>query len=283
MKNECYIVRDLLPSYIDQLCSEESSRFVEQHIDTCEHCAQLLQQMRVELVTKDQTEIPARLEQKKPFQKISHFFNAQKNFTNFLSVSFWAALILTIVFFIYSFNVLSDLNDEQEEAQVIEEQKQDIMDKAFEVLSTQTNIDETALQAVFQEYSGQLEHLAVFSTENMEDDFTHLQKGPTNTFPLDYSQAVLVIGDGGKITEPIIPNDYDIGTVAMANDQWIVQYEYQESYLETIENAHQTKHYAPSYWTVFQLPIVFIIITVFILGNWLFQRRITKPVKNMLN
>ena len=39
MKNECYIVRDLLPSYMDQLCSEESARFIEQHIAACEQCA----------------------------------------------------------------------------------------------------------------------------------------------------------------------------------------------------------------------------------------------------
>ena len=83
MKNECYIVRDLLPSYIDQLCSEESSRFVEQHIDTCDQCTQLLEQMRAEFDTKEQPEIPDRIEQKKPFQKVSHFFNAQKNFTFF--------------------------------------------------------------------------------------------------------------------------------------------------------------------------------------------------------
>ena len=69
----------------------------------------------------------------------------------------------------------------------------------------------------------------------------------------------------------------------MANDQWIVLFEYQQAYLETVETAHKIKHYAPSNWTVFQLPIVFIIITMFILGNWLFLKRITKPVKNMLN
>jgi hypothetical protein len=180
--------------------------------------------------------------------------------------------------------VLSELNDEREKAQVIEQQKQDIMEKTFSVLSTPANIDEIALQAIFQEYSGQLEYLAVFSTENIdEDDVIFLQEGPKNFFPIDYSQAELVIGENGKITETIIPNDYDIGTVAMANDQWIVQYEYQESYLETIENAHQIKHYAPSNWTVFQLPIVFIIITAFILGGWLIQKRITKPVENILD
>ena len=64
--------------------------------------------------------------------------------------------------------MLSELNDEREKAQVIEQQKQDIMEKTFAVLSAQANIDEIALQAVFQEYSGQLEHLAVFSTENIK-------------------------------------------------------------------------------------------------------------------
>jgi hypothetical protein len=282
MKNECYIVRDLLPSYIDQLCSEESSRFIEQHIATCEQCAELLNQMRVEFDIQEQPEIHARIDQKKPFQKIAHFFNAQKNFTKFLSVSFWVSLIVTVGFFIYSLNMLSELNDEREEAKVIEQQKQDIMDKTFSVLSSQANIDELALQAVFQEYSVQLEYLAVFPTENI-DDVTYLQEGPKHFYPIDYSQAELVIGENGKITESIIPNDYDLGTVAMANDQWIVQYEYQESYLEKIENAHQIKYYPPSIWTVFQLSIVFFIITTFILGVWLIQKRITKPVENILD
>ncbi|MBS4198252.1 zf-HC2 domain-containing protein [Bacillus sp. FJAT-49732] len=282
MKNECYIVRDLLPSYIDELCSEESARFVEQHIDTCEECSQLLHQMRVEFDTQEQPEISARLEQKKPFQKIAHFFNAQKNFTRFFSISFWVALIITIGFFIHALNVLSNLNDIREEAQVVEQQKQDIMDKAFAILSSKEIVDETALQAVYREYSEQLQHLAVFSTKNI-DDVTRLQNGPTTTFPIDYSQAVLVIGENGKISESIVPDIYDIGTIAMANNQWVVQYEYKKSYLKTVENAHQIKHYAPTNWTIFQLPIVFAIITVFILGACLFQKRITKPVESILD
>lgn len=297
MKNECYIVRDLLPSYIDLLCSEESSRFVEQHIATCEQCAQIVMQMRVEFDIQEQSETIGSIEQKKPFQKIAHFFNAQKGYTTFLSRSLWISIIVTVGFFIHSLTILTDLNPEREGAQVIEQQKQDIMKEAFAVLSPQKDVDETALQTVFQKYNGQLQYLAVFSTENIEDftrlqegstypypiDYTRLQEGPTNIFPINYTQAVLVVGKSGEITESIIPNDYDIGTVAMANDQWIVQFEYQETYLEMIENAFQIKHFSPSNWTVFQLPIVFSIITVFIFGNWLFQKRITKPVKNTLN
>lgn len=284
MKNECYIVRDLLPLYIDQLCSEKSSRFIEQHIATCDQCAELLNQMRIEFDIQEQPEIPNRIEQKKPFQKIAHFFDAQKNFAKFLSISFLVAFIITIASIIYSLTTLSELNDEREEAQVIEQQKQDIMEKTFSVLLAQANIDEMALQAVFQEYSGQLKYFAVFSNENIaEDDVIYLQDGPKNFFPIDYSQAEIVIGKNGEITESIIPNDYDLGTVAMANDQWIVQYEYQESYLETIENAHQIKYYPPSIWTVFQLPIVFFIVTAFILVGWLIQKQITKPVENILD
>lgn len=297
MENECYIVRDLLPSYIDHLCSKETSKFVEKHIAACEQCAQYVHQMRAEFNIQEQVEITKSIEQKKPFQKIAHFFKSQKSYTTFLRDTFWISLVVTVGFLMYSLIVYADIHREREEAQAVEQEKQDIIKKSFAVLSTQNNIDESALRTVFQEYSGHLQHLAVYSTENLKEftrlengstypypiDYTSLQEGPKNIYPINYSQAVLVVGKNGKITESIIPNDYDIGTVAMANDQWIVQYEYQKSYLETVENAHQTKHYGSSNWIVFQLPIIFLLITLFILGNWLFQKRITKPVKNMLN
>lgn len=284
MKNECYIVRDLLPSYIDQLCSEETSKFVKQHIDSCEHCAHLANQMLVEFDIQEQPEIPARLEQKEPFQRIASFFKAQKNYTAFLSASFWVSFIVTIGFTIYSLTVLIDLNHEREEAQVIEQQKSDIVDRAFAAIVSQETIDEPALQAVFQEYSEQLQLLAVFSIEDIDvEEIQYLQEGPKNFFPIDYSQAELVIGEKGKLTGPIIPNDYDLGTVEMAKNEWIVQFEYKESFHETLEYAHQIKYYSPSNWAVFQIPILLLIVTIFILGNLLYEKRITKPVKNILN
>ena len=38
MKYECDIVKDLMPLYIDDLLSEISKRFVEDHINSCESC-----------------------------------------------------------------------------------------------------------------------------------------------------------------------------------------------------------------------------------------------------
>ena len=39
---KCHIVRDLLPLYNDDLLSEESRAEVEQHLKTCEDCANIL-------------------------------------------------------------------------------------------------------------------------------------------------------------------------------------------------------------------------------------------------
>ncbi|MGE7979606.1 zf-HC2 domain-containing protein [Psychrobacillus sp. NPDC093200] len=295
MKNECYIVCDLLPTYIDKLCSLESAEFVDQHIATCDKCAQIAKQMRAEFDIDENVDITANMEQKKPLKKLAHFFNAQRGYTAFLRAAFWISLIVTVGFFIYSLSVLNDINDERKVARSVEQEKQEVMEKSFEALST--NLDETALQKIFQEYSDHLQHLAVFSTDHINDftliregithpysiDFSRLKEGPSNAYPINYSQAELVVGEGGTVTELIIPTDYDIGTVAMANEKWILQFEYREAYFDTVERAHQSKYYGPSNWIIFQLPLILLVITLFILGNWIFQKRITKPVNNMLD
>lgn len=35
---KCEIIRDLLPSYIDELTSDESNKEIEKHIKTCNCC-----------------------------------------------------------------------------------------------------------------------------------------------------------------------------------------------------------------------------------------------------
>ena len=47
MKNKsCDVILDLLPLYVDGVCSEESSKFVEEHISKCESCKKLLEIMK---------------------------------------------------------------------------------------------------------------------------------------------------------------------------------------------------------------------------------------------
>ena len=38
MKNECYVVRDLLPLYLDDLVSDSTREFVEAHLAECDEC-----------------------------------------------------------------------------------------------------------------------------------------------------------------------------------------------------------------------------------------------------
>ena len=38
MKNECGIVRDLLPLYIENMVSEDSREFIEEHLSRCAEC-----------------------------------------------------------------------------------------------------------------------------------------------------------------------------------------------------------------------------------------------------
>lgn len=53
MKIDCGIVQDLIPSYVDGLCSESSKQCVEEHIKECEECRAFFEECRtVELSGK---------------------------------------------------------------------------------------------------------------------------------------------------------------------------------------------------------------------------------------
>ena len=45
MKKECEIVKDLFPSYIAGILSEESEKFIQAHINECQECRNLLEKM----------------------------------------------------------------------------------------------------------------------------------------------------------------------------------------------------------------------------------------------
>lgn len=46
MNMKCEIIRDLLPSYVDELTSNESNREIELHIEECAKCRAFLEEMR---------------------------------------------------------------------------------------------------------------------------------------------------------------------------------------------------------------------------------------------
>lgn len=57
MKNSnCSIIKDLIPSYIEDLVSDETKEFVENHINTCNECRQILQMAQKEQKKESITE-----------------------------------------------------------------------------------------------------------------------------------------------------------------------------------------------------------------------------------
>lgn len=46
MKNECNIVRDILPLYVEDMVSEETAKFVKEHLENCPECAKEFEDMK---------------------------------------------------------------------------------------------------------------------------------------------------------------------------------------------------------------------------------------------
>lgn len=49
MRFDCEIILDMLPLYVDEVCSEESKKTVEAHLLGCESCRNALEQMRADM------------------------------------------------------------------------------------------------------------------------------------------------------------------------------------------------------------------------------------------
>lgn len=49
MKKECKIVQDLLPNYLEKVTNEETNKFIEEHIASCEECNKTYLAMKQEL------------------------------------------------------------------------------------------------------------------------------------------------------------------------------------------------------------------------------------------
>ena len=49
-KTNCNIIKDLLPSYLDEICSKESRHLIEEHFKECENCQKLYERNKLELL-----------------------------------------------------------------------------------------------------------------------------------------------------------------------------------------------------------------------------------------
>ena len=54
MKYPCEIIKDLLPLYIDGVCSDESRKAVEEHLAECDECKAFFAEMKQDEITVDE-------------------------------------------------------------------------------------------------------------------------------------------------------------------------------------------------------------------------------------
>lgn len=52
----CAVIRDLLPSYLEEICSEESCKLVDKHLSECKECRELAERLRTTGFEKEQAE-----------------------------------------------------------------------------------------------------------------------------------------------------------------------------------------------------------------------------------
>lgn len=65
---KCEIIRDLLPSYIEGLTSEESNRAIEDHLKNCPDCSKYLEEMRGKVDAPEIEMVDAK--EIRPFKKL---------------------------------------------------------------------------------------------------------------------------------------------------------------------------------------------------------------------
>lgn len=108
--NECALVRDLLPLYIDQVVSEETQVFIVEHLEKCPECKKMLEEMREELV------IPLDVEQQKEEGILF------ENLKNAINKKVWKAVIISafsVLFLMSSIIFLNRIQFEVEPSEVI--------------------------------------------------------------------------------------------------------------------------------------------------------------------
>lgn len=83
----CDIINDLIPSYVDEICSKDSKKLVTEHIQTCTLCRQTVDRLKNTTFTTDQTET----------QQLNYMRRVKQKYTN-ISQSGFRLLILLVAF-----------------------------------------------------------------------------------------------------------------------------------------------------------------------------------------
>lgn len=97
MKNECSIVRDILPLYAEKMVSKDTAEFVKGHLENCHVCRAELEKLRepVEVQAELQTDIDAA-----PLKRLKKALLIKKVQTILCTAAVLLALVLSVISFL---------------------------------------------------------------------------------------------------------------------------------------------------------------------------------------
>ena len=276
--NHCDITKDLMPLHIDRLCSDTSSTFVEQHLSSCQQCKQVYEQMLTDLNLEQIETKETAIQQKQPFVKLNNAMKSYRYFTKLIEWLTVIAIVSTLALIGKGIVDTSNLEYDLTHQLNIEQQQQQIMEKAFTQLEKE---GQAGLQEVSSEYGNYVKYIAVFKASDVEPLPEGFNK-PKVRYPLPYEKALATYESGQLVTGDIIPNDYDIGTMVMEKDGYIVQFEYANHYIDEVERAFQTKHYSPTKLELWLPALISFVITFCLAIVYRGLRKTNKNVKQLM-
>lgn len=105
MKNDCEIVKDLLPNYVENLLSDETKKYIDEHLDHCGKCRYILKLMKdekMERKTKDEQENQIEFDHLKKYKKRTICLK-------FIALIFALILIFGLILFFIKYNKINKI------------------------------------------------------------------------------------------------------------------------------------------------------------------------------
>ena len=90
IKNECEIVKDLMPNYIEDLANQGTKNFIEEHLKNCEPCNEMLENLKKEQKEEKKGKQNGEIE-------INHLKKYHKQVEKLKTVLFTTAIVIILI------------------------------------------------------------------------------------------------------------------------------------------------------------------------------------------
>lgn len=107
-RNDCQIVRDLLPNHIEKLTNEETNIFIEEHLRNCNECKNILENMEKDFKMNNQN---------REYREVK-YIKKYNNKMRILEIIILSALLLFVILTIRKVAIISDLSNKADKTRM---------------------------------------------------------------------------------------------------------------------------------------------------------------------